>query len=156
MPVLLALGAQVTYFSGEEATESLDDYYESGRVRDPHILTGLTLPTLPENSAAAFLRFARTAFDFAILNVCSRVDVGGQVRIVFGATPRRSQRASRAEAIISEKGMTDEAIEDAAAAAREEIYTGGGWVATPEYRTQLVGVLAKRSLLVVAERLELS
>ena len=156
VPVLLALDTHVTYYTGEETIEPMEEYYDSGRVDEPHVLTGLTIPALPENSAASFLRFARTVFDFAILNVCSRVDAGGVVKIVFGATPRRSQRATNAEAIITEKGLTEDSIAEAAAMAREEIYTGGGWVASPEYRTQLVGVLAKRSLGLVAERLEMT
>lgn len=156
VPVLLALDTRVSYFAGEATTESLEEYYGSGRVGQPHIVTSLTLPALPESSAASFMRFARTAFDFPILNVCSRIDADGEVRIVFGCTPRRSQRAFNAEAIIAEGGLTPETVEAAAMAAREEIMTGGGWVASPEYRTQLVGVLAKRSLTRVAERLEMT
>jgi len=158
VPVLLALDTRIEFFDGEQQTALLQEYYDQGLHKLPHIVTGLSLPQLPERSAAAFLRFARTAFDFAILNIACRVDLGREqpdhVRIVLGATPRRSQRASDAEAIIQEQGLTSAAIQEAAVAARGEIWTGGGWVASSEYRSNLVEVLTRRCLQVVNERLE--
>jgi len=154
VPVFLALDCEMHYYDGAEQSSGLSTYYEDGTHRSPHIVTGLSLAPLPERSAVAFLRFAKTVFDFPLLNVACRVDQDDEVRIVFGATPRRSQRASSAEGVISRKGLTAAAIEEAALAARGEIRTGGGWVASAEYRTQLVEVLAKRCLGLVAERLE--
>lgn len=154
LPVFLALDCEVHFYNGTDNTQALSDYYEQGSHRNPHILTALSLPPLPEKSAAAFLRFAKTTFDFPLLNVSCRVDDGGEIRIVFGATPRRSQRATMAESVIAEHGLTEASINQAAMAARGEVRTGGGWVASPEYRTQLVEVLAKRCLGLVAQRLE--
>jgi CO/xanthine dehydrogenase FAD-binding subunit len=154
VPVFLALDCEVHFYDGTNRSSALGAYYEEGAHRAPHIVTALTLAPLPERSAAAFIRFAKTVFDFPLLNVACRVDDGGEIRIVFGATPRRSQRAPMAESIIAQHGLTDAAINQAALAARGEIRTGGGWVASPEYRTQLVEVLARRCLGLVAERME--
>lgn len=154
VPVFLALDCEIQFYDGSENSAGLSDYYEQGTHRSPHIVTALSLPPLPETSAAAFLRFAKTVFDFPLLNVACRVDEDGDVRIVFGATPRRSQRATSAESVIAEQGLTEAAINQAALTARGEIRTGGGWVASPEYRTQLVEVLARRCLNLVAQRLE--
>lgn len=158
VPVLLALDTDVHLFDGETRTVGLDEYYSSDLVKDPHIVTALTLRALPPRSAAAFLRFARTAFDFAILNVACRVDLDGpdvaKARIVLGATPRRSQRASKAESHLLESGLSDVSIEEAGSIAKDEIWTGGGWVVSAEYRSHLVEVLTRRCLGIVAERLE--
>jgi CO/xanthine dehydrogenase FAD-binding subunit len=161
VPVLLALDAMVDLYTGADVSTTLADYYEQGLHQEPHIVTGLRLPALPDDSAVAFLRFARTAFDFPLLNICCRVDLAGpdtdevaEVRIVLGATPRRSQRATDAEEIITTRGLTLEAIKSAADSAKEEVKTGGGWVASAEYRSHLVEVLTRRCLSNVALRLE--
>ncbi|MEA1903942.1 MAG: FAD binding domain-containing protein [Actinomycetota bacterium] len=158
VPVFLALTAEIEYFNGADRSEPLQDYYDKGHHKEPHIVTGLQLPALPDRSAAAFLRFARTTFDFAILNVACRIDLDGDsvetVRIVVGSTPRLFQRAIEAEDLISEQGPTDTAIDRAGELARGEVRTGGGWVASAEYRSQLVEVLTRRCLGVVAGRLE--
>lgn len=158
VPVLLALDTDITLFRGESSTVPLAEYYADGQHDLPHIVTELIVPAQRGRSAASFKRFARTAFDFAILNACARVDLGGDgiadVRIYCGATPMRAQRAPAAEQVIAERGLTEEAIAAAAEAARGEIVTGSGWVASAEYRTHLVEVLTRRCLTTVAERLE--
>lgn len=160
IPVLLALDAEVSIYQGGETRLSLADYYEGRHHSDPHILTNLWLDRPADRSAAAFLRFARTAFDFPLLNACARVDLDGdevaEVRIVCGATPRRSHRANEAESAIREDGLTHAGIDHAARLAREEVPTGSGWVASAEYRSQLVEVLTKRCLTKAAERLEVA
>lgn len=157
VPVLLALDTDIELYDGAGHRMSLSDYYEESRHSRPHVVTGLVIPPLPRRSAAGFLRFAKTVFDFAILNVCCRVDMeDGEVvgaRVICGATPRRAERAAGAEAILIERGLTEESIEAAASAAREEIPTGSGWVASAEYRSHLVGVLTARCLTAVAGRL---
>jgi CO/xanthine dehydrogenase FAD-binding subunit len=158
VPVFLALDANVTLFNGETVTMSLDEYYTSSQHGRPHILTDVSLPPPPPRSAAAFLRFSRTAFDFPIINCCCRVDVEGDdigsVGVVLGATPERGQWATNAAALVATEGLTDAAITAAAQLARDEIRTGSGWVASSEYRSHLVGVLVTRCLETVRDRLE--
>lgn len=159
VPVFLALDATVTiYQGGDEITLALAEYYSKGRHSRPHILTRVDLPRFPETSAAAFLRFARTVFDFAILNVCCRIDTRegtvSEAQIVCGSTPRRAEWATDAESSLIGFPLTPEQIEAAARRARQEIITGSSWVASAEYRSQLVEVLTRRCLSVVATRLE--
>lgn len=158
VPVFLALDSEISLFTGEHRSLSLAEYYDQSYHAHPHVVTELRLPPLPERSAAAFLRFAKTAFDFAILNVSCRVDLDGsevkQARVICGSTPKRAHRAPGAEAILLDSGLTPETIEAAAAVARTEVRTGGGWVASAEYRSHLVEVLAKRCLTTVSQRLE--
>lgn len=158
VPVLIALDAAIGIYRGEAETLPLARYYEEQIHRTPHLVTDVVLPGLPEPTAAAFLRFARTSFDFPMLNVCCRASVAEEVvtdvRIVCGATPLLAQRATRAEASIAEQGLTASSIEIAARRARDEIVTKAGWVASAEYRSQLVEVLTERCLTEVAGRLE--
>lgn len=160
VPVLIALDAEIGIYRGENESLPLHGYYDDGIHRTPHLVTELVLPGLPRRTAAAFLRFARTAFDFPILNVCCRASRDGSsvadVRIVCGATPLLMQRATGAEAMIGVHGLDHGAIEAAAAEAREEVATGTGWVASAEYRSALVEVLTERCLTEVAGRLETS
>lgn len=158
VPVFLALDARVEFYDGDAREATLADYYGESHHARPHILTRITLPPLPAPSAAAFLRFARTTFDFAFLNVCCRIDTRGdevaKAVIVCGSTPRRAQRAAEAEAGLMRDGLTPDSIAAAAATARTEIETRSGWVASAEYRTHLVEVLTRRCLTAVSKRLE--
>jgi CO/xanthine dehydrogenase FAD-binding subunit len=158
VPVLIALDAEVgIHRDGGQTSMSLTRYLSEGHNTRPHILTEIRLPALPQSSAAAFNRVARTAFDFPILNACCRVDLGpqgvDQVRIVCGATPHLSERAAQAEASIRSGGLSTSSIETASRLAGEEVPTGSGWVASAEYRSHLVEVLIARCLTTVAERL---
>ena len=158
VPVMIALDAEVRLYRGGSQVVPLQRYYDDSMHSSPHLLTDLMLPALAERSAAAFLRFARTSFDFPILNVCCRIDLGGRLvseaRIVCGATPIRSQRATGAESWIREHGLEPRAIATAARRAKDEIRTKDGWVASAEYRSHLVEVLTERCLSEVAQRLE--
>lgn len=160
VPVMIALDAEVRLFRGETQVVPLQRYYDDSMHKSPHLLTDLILPAVSDTSAAAFLRFARTSFDFPILNVCCRIDLGGRLvseaRIVCGATPLRSQRATGAESWIREHGLEPRSIATAARRAKDEIHTRDGWVASAEYRSHLVEVLTERCLAEVARRLEAS
>ena len=158
VPVFIALDAEVDiYRDGGHTSLSLSGYLSEQHNTRPHILTEIRLPALPESSAAAFRRVARTAFDFPILNACCRVDLGtqgvDQVRIVCGATPRLAHRATQAEASVQAGGLSASGIETASRLAGAEVPTESGWVASAEYRSQLVEVLVARCLTAVAERL---
>lgn len=158
VPVLIALDAEIGIYHGETETLPLWRYYADQIHLSAHLVTEVVLPPLPDRTAAAFLRFARTSFDFPMLNVCCRASRAGpmvtDMRIVCGATPMLAQRASGAESWIIEHGIDAHAIETAARHAREEIITRTGWVASAEYRSQLVEVLTERCLTEVARRLE--
>lgn len=158
VPVLIALDAQIRIYRGQSAQMPLARYYAEEIHETPNLVTELVLPGLAAPTASAFVRFARTAFDFPMLNVCCRAGLDGRlvtdVRIVCGATPLLAQRARDAEAWIIEHGLHSRAISTAARMARAEIDTRTGWVASAEYRTHLVEVLVERCLTETARRLE--
>jgi aerobic carbon-monoxide dehydrogenase medium subunit len=156
IPVLLALDAAVIVHDDGETRLTLADYYEGSHHERPHLLTSIQLPALAPGSAAAFQRFARTAFDFPMANCCCRLSPGadGRVRIVVGATPQRGQRAGVAESIVAEGALDGDTFAAAADAAAAEIPTAASWIASAEYRTQLVRVLVRRTLEEAADRME--
>jgi CO/xanthine dehydrogenase FAD-binding subunit len=160
VPVLIALDARIGIYRGDSQHLPLFSYYEERLHRTPHLVTELVLPPLSDHTAAAFLRFARTSFDFPMLNVCCRATRDGpsatDVRIVCGATPLLAQRAENAASWIQQHGLGAASIETAARLARDEIETRTGWVASAEYRSQLVEVLTERCLAEVSRRLEVS
>lgn len=158
VPVLIALDARIGVYRGEGVQMPLSRYYDEEIHKTPNLVTELVLPGLASKTASAFVRFARTAFDFPILNVCCRASLDGRlvtdVRIVCGATPLLTQRATAAESWIIEHGLGSRAISTAARMAREEITTKTGWVASAEYRSHLVEVLVERCLTETGRRLE--
>lgn len=154
IPVLLALDAEVTIFDGEEERITLARYYADDRHTRPHLLMRVHLPRLGRPTAAAFQRFARTAYDFPMANCAVRLTGTEAVRIVVGATPQRGQRAVAAEEIVGASGLDPATFERAAEAAAGEIPVGSSWVVSGEYRTQLVRVLVRRTLEAAAARLE--
>lgn len=160
VPVLLALDAAIGIHRGQSKRLPLARYYDDEIHKTPNLVTEVVLPPLPNPTASAFLRFARTAFDFPMLNVCCRASLDGRlvtdVRIVCGATPLLGQRASEAESWITEHGLVQSSISTAARRASEEVVTRTGWVASAEYRSHLVEVLTERCLTQVARRLEAS
>lgn len=156
IPVMLALDAEVTIFAGEEERLTLSDYYADDRHRFPHLLMQVHLPRLESPTAAAFQRFARTAYDFPMANCAVRLSGNGEVRIVVGATPQRGQRALAAEEIVRTGERDAATFERAGEAAAGEIPVGSSWVVSGEYRTQLVKVLVRRTLAEASARLETS
>jgi CO/xanthine dehydrogenase FAD-binding subunit len=158
VPVLIALDARIGIYRGERRHMPLARYYDEEIHKSPNLVTELVLPELSTPTSAAFVRFARTAFDFPMLNVCCRASLDGplvtDVRIVCGATPLLAQRAPDAEAWITEHGLGSRAMSTAARMAREEIATRTGWVASAEYRSHLVEVLVERCLTEMALRME--
>lgn len=157
VPVLIALDARIGIYRGSSEQLPLARYYEERVHRSAHLVTELVLPPLSDRTAAAFLRFARTSFDFPMVNVCCRATRDGpmaeDVRIVCGATPLLAQRAGGAESWIQEHGMGARAIQAAARRAKEEIETRTGLVASAEYRSHLVEVMTERCLNELARRL---
>lgn len=157
IPVLLALDAEVELFVGRWQRMSLEDYYATSEHRSPHILTSLFLPPVPDRSAAAFLRFSRSAFDHALVAVACRVEMAedgtvGDARVVVGAGGGVARRVATAEAELRGATFDRERIV-AASAAASEVETHGTWVASAEYRRHLAEVLVDRCLSTVAERL---
>ncbi len=158
IPLLIALDASVTIYDGEHRTVALEDFYAGAMHRDRLLITNVLVPARPERAAAAFLKMSRTHFDLAMLNGAARIaldedDTIAEARVVVGETPGLGARVPAAEAALTGRSFGEEAIADAAEAARSEVRTGTDGRASAEYRTQLVGVVVSRCLAEIRSRL---
>ena len=117
------------------------------------ILVSLSIPTPPENSGAAFLRFIpRNEMDIAVANAAARVDLddGGATfktaRIAIGAVAPTPLFVEAAGAALSGKPVDDASISNAARIARDASTPINDMRGTIEHRKQLVEVLTTRAL----------
>lgn len=158
VPVLLAVEATITVYSGEERTVPLVEFYETELFRLPGIITRVTLPAPTPCTSAAFRRFSRTGFDLAMLNCAVLVQVSdgtvNRARIAVGETPRLARLVPAAHSALEGSPLTPAAIAAAAHAARETVQTGDDQRAGAAYRSQLVRVGVERCLGEAAGRLE--
>ncbi len=156
--LFLALGARVRYFDGEEHEVPLSDFYARNVHRQKMILTQVELPASPGESAAAFWKFSRTAFDIAILNCAAfvRVEEGvcAEARIAVGGTPARAAIATAAGEALVGNPLSPATIDAAVAAAQGEVEVRDDMRASADYRRELVATGIRRLLSQVKERLE--
>lgn len=157
IPVLLVLDAAVVIHDGERRELGLADYLEAAP--GPHVLTAVRLPGPASDSAAAFARQSRVAFDHAIVNGAVRIDTDGgpdgslvAARVAIGQTAILGRRVPDAEEALTGQQLSAESVADAVAAVRE-IETRGDAVASAEYRRHLAGVLVERCLAAAGRRL---
>jgi len=159
VPVLLALDATVTLFDGGERSLPLARYYAEEVHRSRHLLTEVSLPAAGRGTAAAFLKFTRTAYDLALLNFASWVRLGrkGEVvdcRVVVGETPALGSPVAAATQVLVGARLDEERIAAAAEAAAGAISFGSDQRAGADYRQALCRVGVRRCLGEVRRRLE--
>ena len=118
----------------------------------------VVLPPPPANSASHYLRFIpRTEMDIAVVGAAARITLDDDgncaaATIALGAVAPTVVRVPAAEEALVGSALDDEtlaAVATAASAACNPIDDKRG---TKEYRRQVAGVLAKRAVLVAAER----
>jgi CO/xanthine dehydrogenase FAD-binding subunit len=159
VPLLLVLDATVTVFDGGERSLALADYYREGLHRRRALLTEVQIPAAGGDTAAAFLKFTRTAFDFALLNCAARVrlDRRGRVaeaRVSVGETPALATLLPTAAQALSGSALDDAHIASAAEAAAEVIPAQTDQRASADYRRALCRTGVRRCLADVRGRLE--
>ena len=151
VPLLLALGAGVTVYEGAERTLPLDRFYAESPGRARAIITEVQVPAAGRDTAAAFLKFTRTAFDFALLNcaVLVRRDGTGRVtecRIVVGETPALGAAVPAAEEALRGAPLGPTAIAAAAEAAAGAVAFGSDHRASADHRRALCRAGVRRCL----------
>ena len=159
VPVLLALDAGITIYQGSERTLPLAEFYavDSGRARS--LITEVQIPPAGRDTAAAFLKLARTSFDFALLNcgVLVRQDDDHRVahcRIVVGETPALGASVPAAEEALRGSLLDDESIAAAADAAVAAVAFGSDHRASADHRRALCRAAVGRCLQEARRRLE--
>lgn len=144
LPVLLALGAEVTLHQGGRMT--LESFLAQPLSRD--ILIAVHLPDRPQTAACQSLRY--TASDLPVVNCAVVRDaVSGTWRLAIGARPGRAQLITEASSILTEKTPSEAAIAQVTEAIGQLSF-GSNARASADYRLAMAKVLVQRAIEEVA------
>ena len=115
------------------------------------IITEVRFPVMPPQSAHAIEEFARRKGDFAIAAVAVMLVRDGdrctKARLATAGVGPTSIRLRDAEAILAQKGLSEDAITEAADKAAAEVDPISDLNGSAEYRRHLTGVLTSRAIL---------
>lgn len=158
VPVLIAADTRVAWLAEGEHTATLAEYYRTGSYLTDHVLHTIDIPVWNATTSAGFTRFARAAFDLAIVNVAARVSLNEAVEatsasVVIGNAPGPFVVAAAAADSLVGRPLTAGTVEEASRLASAESGIGGDGRAAEDYRRHLAGVLTRRSLSKAAQQL---
>lgn len=139
LTVFLAMDTHVELYKG--GIVPLEEFVNMEKDRD--ILVRLIVKKKPGCFAYQAMRNQRT--DFPVLT-CAVSKVDGAYRVVVGARPAKA-RVLRDEQGLLSGGVTEESAKAFAAFAAETLPTGSNVRGTAEYRTHLIRVLTRRTLM---------
>ncbi len=158
---ILALDAQITLVSSAGArTLSADDFFVdflTTAMDSNEILTEIRVPANPPRTGSAYLKVAQPASGFALTGVAAQVilETNNTIEhVAVGVTgvDSKAYRASATESALQGQAATDEAIGQAAERAADGAEGLDDIHASPDYRTHLARVYAKRALLSAVAR----
>jgi carbon-monoxide dehydrogenase medium subunit len=156
-PTLIALGASVKVSSANGSRvipleEFFTDYYETV-LKPDEVITELSVPRLPANSGAAFLKFLpRTADDYATVSAAAVVTLDrtkkifSDVRIALGSVGTTPIRAREAEAVLRGQPVKVEALRAAAEKAKLAVDPISDFRGSAAYKKEMAGVFVRRAL----------
>ncbi|MBV8535344.1 MAG: xanthine dehydrogenase family protein subunit M [Alphaproteobacteria bacterium] len=134
-----------TIKAGELFTSSL-----TTTLKADEILTEIRFPASPPGAAYAVEEFARRHGDFAITAIACLIVRDGprckMARLATGGVGPVPLRLRGAEAILEQRGLADEAIDAAAAAAAKAVDPMSDHQGSAEYRRHLTQVLTGRAI----------
>lgn len=158
-PALQVLDARFRVQGNSDRTYGVDEFL-GGQPRrllkDGDILTEVIVPKLPAGSGSAFIKHAKTAVDFALVNGAAWValdgDVVTDVRISIGAIHTPPIRMTDAENTLRGHALSAEALARVAAAAAAQSAPRNDARASDDYLKHCAGVVARRCVERAAER----
>ncbi len=114
------------------------------------IITEVRFPAMPAQAAYAVEEFARRKGDFAIAAVAVMLVRDGErctkARLATAGVGPASIRLRDAEAVLEQKGLSEDAITEAANKATAEVDPVSDLNGSAEYRRHLTGVLTRRAV----------
>jgi carbon-monoxide dehydrogenase medium subunit len=129
--------------------EFLTGYFETALEPD-EILTGIEISPLPNGSGGVYLKHRMRAGDLAIVGVAALLEMSNGscrgARIAVGGVGPAAFRATAAERLLREERLSDEIIEEAAAAAAGMADPISDAHGSAEYRKKMVRVFVKRAI----------
>lgn len=125
-------------------------------VAEDELLVEIEVPAMPAGSGWSFQEISRRHGDFALAGVAAQITVDGDrvtdARLAACGVGPGPVRLSGAEDILERDGMSDTAIDDAAAMAASEVSPFTDVHASAEYRRKLTRTMTGRALRQAAER----
>ena len=161
-PVLAALDAQIAVAGmGQPRLIPAKDFYQDDGIKhtvlEPgEMVTAIELPAGNDTSHSAFIKVSmRKGIDFAMASIAAVVNANGKgVRLVIGSIASRPIMLEKASQVIMESGLTEKSIEQAAAVVRTELGILTNLFTSAGYKRQLTGVLVKRVLNEIKEKIK--
>ncbi|QRP49343.1 xanthine dehydrogenase family protein subunit M [Amycolatopsis sp. FDAARGOS 1241] len=163
--VLSVLDATFTLVSSrgvrEVRAEDFFLFHLTTSLEPDELLLQVSVPRPPANQFSAFREFATRRGDFALAGVAAvcEFDATGAVsacRLAAAGVAPTPHRLTDVEALVTGARLGDELWPDVEAAARRQVDPTGDIHASAEYRSRLTGVLVKRALTDIREKLEAS
>jgi len=159
-PPLLVHDARVEIASQSgKRTVPLDEFFtgvDQTVLSAKEVLTAILMPAPSPHTGTSFIRISRTASDLAQLNAAVAVITEDgkckDARIALGAVAPTPIRARKAEAVLKNRELNPDIIEEAANTVVEEISPRTSVRSTTEYRKDVAPVIVKRALLRAYER----
>ena len=162
VPPLLVLDAELTLASvSGRRTLALDDYYlgyKQDARRPDELITRISWPRLPENSANAFYKLARRKGDaITVTGVAVALSVADgtctRARIALASVAPVVLRAKQAEAVLEGRALTPALIDEAAEAAADTCTPIDDIRASAGYRRHTAHALTRRLVTQAWDRL---
>ena len=162
VPPLLVLDAELTLASvSGTRTLALDDYYlgyKQDARRPDELITRISWPRLPENSANTFYKLARRKGDaITVTGVAVALTVADgtctRARIALASVAPVVLRAKQAEAVLEGRALTPALIDEAAEAAAETCTPIDDIRASAGYRRHTARALTRRLVIQAWDRL---
>jgi carbon-monoxide dehydrogenase medium subunit len=153
-PVLIALNSTLTVTSSKgkrdiPVDEFFRDYFDAD-LEHGELLTEITVPPVPAHTGTAYTKFTLIENEMATTAVAVSVTLAAKdgpckdARIVMGAAAPIAKRATKAEALLKGKKITEALLKEAGEIAATEAEPLSDIHASEEYRRELVKVLTKR------------
>jgi len=158
---LIMLGAVLTIRNADGSRELpiaqfyTDDGMDNTGLKPDEVVTHVTIP--PVTDRTTFLKLApRQGMDFSIAAVAARCDGQGKevsnVTIVLGSVTTHPIMLDKPARIVSEQGLTDEAIALAVEHVREELGELTNLFSRTVYKKRMANVMVKRALVALREQ----
>lgn len=157
-PLFLSLGAKFKIQGKKKETITADNFFKTQprrRVENTSLLTEIILP--PDNGAgAAYVKFARSKTDFALMSVAAFLyaedGVCEKARIAVGSLSPLPTRLFEAEEILLNSELNVENIERAAKAGAESMKPMKDFRTRDHFKKKVAPVMIRRCLELAAER----
>jgi aerobic carbon-monoxide dehydrogenase medium subunit len=160
----MALGARVQAQGPESPREiGVQDFFAGlfeNTLEKGEYVTGILLPTLPAQSASAFLKLETNANDLAIVNAAVRitVDASGTCKdacvAIGGGVAETPVRSAESENLLKGRELTDDLLQRAGKAVQSDLEPLSDHRASAGYRSAMARVLTERALRQAMARLE--